>query len=104
MFRATGCLSWGRAANAATRRATWRPLANTEVYVDMDPQVFNSRVRRRALEWRSEQEAAFHKKVTWVCGSRWQPLLQHCAGAASHKHLDTRCMHAYAEPYIALVL
>ena len=29
----------------------------------MDPQQFNSEVRRRALEWRAEQEAAFHRKV-----------------------------------------
>ena len=49
--------------HGAACRASWRPLANTEVYVDMDPQQFNSEVRRRALEWRGEQEAAFHRKV-----------------------------------------
>ena len=44
------------------RGAAWQPLAVTEAYMGLDPQVFNSEVRRRALEWRLQQEEDFRTK------------------------------------------
>ena len=70
--------------HGAACRASWRPLANTEVYVDMDPQQFNSEVRRRALEWRGEQEAAFHRKVRESShhAARAGVYIQHCTAGS----------------------
>ncbi len=51
----------------------------------MDPQQFNSEVRRRALEWRGEQEAAFHRKVREGSydAARADMYNQHCTAGSS---------------------
>ena len=46
------------------RGAAWQPLAVTEAYMGLDPQVFNSEVRRRASEWRQAQEEDFRAKLS----------------------------------------
>ncbi len=54
------------------RGTAWQPLAVTEAYMGLDPQVFNSEVRRRALEWRSNQEADFRAKASATLKERVQ--------------------------------
>ncbi len=54
------------------RGTAWQPLAVTEAYMGLDPQVFNSEVRRRALEWKSNQEADFRAKASATLKERVQ--------------------------------
>ncbi len=54
------------------RGTAWQPLAVTEAYMGLDPQVFNSEVRRRALEWKSTQEAEFRGKALATLKERVQ--------------------------------
>ncbi|DBB11592.1 TPA: hypothetical protein ACH3X3_006983 [Trebouxia sp. C0006] len=56
----------------AKKGTAWQPLAVTEAYMGLDPQVFNSEVRRRALEWKSNQEADFRAKASATLKERVQ--------------------------------
>ena len=58
------------------RGAAWQPLAVTEAYMGLDPQVFNSEVRRRALEWRLQQEEDFRTKASASIKERVQAETQ----------------------------
>ena len=57
---------------SSCRGTAWQPLAVTEAYMGLDPQVFNSEVRRRALEWKSNQEADFRAKASATLKERVQ--------------------------------
>ncbi len=59
-------------AFSSCRGTAWQPLAVTEAYMGLDPQVFNSEVRRRALEWKSNQEADFRAKASATLKERVQ--------------------------------
>lgn len=58
------------------RGAAWQPLAVTEAYMGLDPQVFNSEVRRRALDWRQAQEEDFRAKLSATIKERVQAETQ----------------------------
>ena len=58
------------------RGSAWQPLAVTEAYMGLDPQVFNSEVRRRALEWRQAQEEDFRGKLSATIKERVQAETQ----------------------------
>ena len=58
------------------RGSAWQPLAVTEAYMGLDPQVFNSEVRRRALEWRQAQEEDLRTKLSATIKERVQAETQ----------------------------
>ena len=53
-------------ASASSCRGSWQPLANTEAYMNMNPLEFNQEVRRRATDWRREQEKHFAAQAAAV--------------------------------------
>ncbi|DBA68532.1 TPA: hypothetical protein ACH3X2_013596 [Trebouxia sp. C0005] len=96
----------------AKKGTAWQPLAVTETYMGLDPQVFNSEVRRRALEWKSNQEADFRAKASATLKERVQaethayltrmgildttnPVLKNLQERA-HKHAMQRVLRADA--------
>lgn len=72
----TVCLQLLSSCPVLHRGAAWQPLAVTETYMGLDPQVFNSEVRRRALEWRSAQEEDFRAKLSATIKERVQTETQ----------------------------